>query len=167
MDVYKGLETLALGKIPAIVKMDAGGQQQAANKIVSYLIVNYLGTKEFENMKKFYKVSYDPAKEWEWYKMQVMPTPYYPGYKCLISDYWENFGFLDYEHNDRGQVVVTGPVSEWWYKCPTKEADIEDFVIAVLDYTPEEFEEKYAKFPKVLEKFRLLREVLVEQKIIK
>ena len=48
-----------------------------------------------------------------------------------------------------------------------KDADVEDFILAVLSYTPDEFETEYAEFPKVKEKYTLMREMLVEQGIVK
>ncbi|MGE9935939.1 MULTISPECIES: hypothetical protein [Butyricimonas] len=166
LEVYQGMEVLAIGNVPSIARMERDEQVDVVNRVVTYLTVNYLTTKNLDKMSDFYKVSYDPVKEWEYHGMYVTPTPLYPGYVCLASARWETYGFLGYDHS-RYSKLDPSPVEEWSYYLPKKDADVEDFILAVLSYTPDEFETEYAEFPKVKEKYTLMREMLVEQGIVK
>ena len=45
---------------------------------------------------------------------------------------------------------------------PSKEDDLEMYMAAVFSYTTEEFETLYGKFPIVIERFKMLKQVLIE-----
>ena len=166
LEVYQGMEALAIGNVPAIANMDVNAQGELANRIIVYLTTNYLANKNLSKMVAFYKVSYNQEQQWEYYGVTVKPNPYYPGERYLPSARWETFGFLDYDHS-KYAVVDPSPVEEWWYSLPRRDDDVEDYILAVLSYTPEEFEVAYQAYPKVKEKYTIMREILVEQGIVK
>ena len=43
-----------------------------------------------------------------------------------------------------------------------EDADVEDFVMAAVSYRENDFKAEYADYPKVLEKFAIIREILGE-----
>lgn len=165
LEVYQGMETLAIGNIPAIAKMEQDECEEVVNRILVYLTTSYLSTKAPVKMDDFYKVSYNHEQQWTYYKVNVKPAPDYPGQTYLPSARWETYGFLDYDHSKYSKLEPN-PTEEWWYWLPDVDDDVEDFVLAVLVYTPEEFEMKYQEYPKVKEKYTLMREILVDLGIV-
>lgn len=156
---HQAMETLALGSVPSIAKMSKEEQTVRANEIVTYLTLNYLNKNSTdENMAAFRKVSYDPVKQWSFYEMWVR-KPLYPGYKCLEPARWEVYGFLDYDHS-RGASVTDPDVNNWYYCLVKESVDVEAYIMAVLSYSKSEFTEKYKAYPKVMEKYRLMCEIL-------
>lgn len=164
LEVYQGMETLAIANVTAIPDMSTEELESWANRILSYLTISYLGQLSDDRIEKFYKVSSDEQKGLNYYGMVVRPAPLYPGYQCLSSAHWETYGFLDCDRDK--YFLIDGDVTEWIYNLPKQDADLEDFVTAILAYTPEDFEREYSEYPKVIEKFTILRAILEEQGIV-
>lgn len=158
LKVYRSLETLAIADIPAIAAMSGEEKQVRANEILTYLAAQYLNKSKLAEIAAFRKVSYDPVKQRTYYGMEVC-TPRYPGYISLPPARWEVYGFLDYDRTKSAGVTDPDPVN-WWYYAPKEDADIEDFIMAVLSSDGEEFAALYGSYPKVMEKYALMKKLM-------
>lgn len=155
--VHQAMEVLAVADIPRIADMSMDEKEERVSEIVSYLAINYLARYPSDDIEKFKQVSYDPVTQRSYYKMQVR-LPLYPGQTCLPPARWEEYGFLDYDPN---RAYVSDPdVQKWVYYLPDETADIEDYIMAVISYSKNDFKAKYAQYSKVLEKFEIMRGIM-------
>ena len=116
-----------------------------------------------DGIEDFYLVSSDLQSGRSYYETEVR-QPYYPGDYCLEPARWEEYGFLNYDRDE--YAFVEGDMEYWSYSLPDQETDLGDFVMVILGYEPEEFEAQYVQYPKVIEKYTLLREILIRECII-
>ena len=156
--VHQAMETLAIADIPVIAGMSVEEKAYRANEILVYLAINYLAKTPSAGLETFKRVSYDPATQRSYYKMEVR-VPRYPGYVCLSPARWEVYGFLDFDRS-KYHYVSDPDVTKWYYTLGDENADIEDYVMAVISYSSQAFEAEYAESPMVIEKFRIMREVV-------
>ena len=156
--VYQGMETLVIGNIPGLRGLGEAELRDSANQILQYLTVSYLHSQNPDGIEDFYQVSSDLQTQRTYYEVDVR-QPYYPGEYVLEPARWEEYGFLNYDQNS--YAYVEGEMEYWSYTLPSQDADLNDYVMAVLNRTPKEFEREYASYAKVIEKFTLLRNILV------
>lgn len=157
---HGAMNTFAIADVELIAAMSAEQKEAHANKILTMLAVNHLYGNVDDEIQKFYKVSYDPVKQWNFYTMMVQ-VPRYPGYKSLDPARWEVYGFLDYDRSYR-VIDESADLATWIYKIVAQKDDIEDFVEAVLSYTESEFTVKYNEYPRVMEKYKIMRKKVSE-----
>lgn len=70
--------------------------------------------------------------------------------KCEYSDKYEDYGW------------------EWWdITNPSQDQDLKDYIVATMDMTEAEFEEKYADYPRVLAKYRMILNVMRQAGFVK
>lgn len=70
--------------------------------------------------------------------------------KCEYSDKYEDYGW------------------EWWdITNPSQDQDLKDYIVATMDMTEAEFEEKYADYPRVLAKYRMVLNVMRQAGFVK
>ena len=150
LPAYYGLTTLAVSQIPEIAKMPEEEKQGQAYKVVSFLATNEL-KKDVASLERFFEISK------AYYGGIVDPAnPRMPGGR------YETYGFLDYGSNWDPENEGKDP-SEWRYRnIADQNLDLEDFVYACFQYEEEEFNNKYAEFPLVLEKYGIIRELLIK-----
>lgn len=156
--VHQAMETLAIADIPVIADMSVKEKENRANEVLVYLAINYLAKNSSVDLETFKRVSYDPVNQRSYYKMQVR-TPYYPGYVCLSPARWEVYGFLDFDRS-KYFYITDADVNQWYYTLGDENADIEDYIMAVISYTNEDFEAEYVEYPMVIEKFRIMRGIV-------
>ena len=156
--MHQAMETLAIADIPLIAGMSHEEKVERVNELVTFLSINYLAKNPVAELETFKRVSYDPATKRSYYGMMVR-KPLYPGYICLEPARWEVYGFLDYSRSN--YPYVTDPdITNWRYQIVTEDEDVEDFIMAVVSYSKRDFEAAYAEYPKVLEKFEIMRGIM-------
>lgn len=141
LDVYEGVMTLAIGQGAKIAKMTPEEREVQKGAILKTLLMNHL---EETQLTEFYAVSADYYE-----KMVNINDP--SGLNQADCRY---YGFLDY-----GMKV---PGINDRYKNVAKAADLEDYVLAYIQYAEEDFLEEFAAFPLVLEKYGLMKKVMEE-----
>lgn len=156
--VYRGMETLAVAGVPEIAGMTEEEKNAWVNEIAVYLAVNYLAANALDGIDTFRKESYDPVLQRSIYGLLVCP-PRYPGFICVQPDRWEVYGFLDYDHSQYADIAGPDPAN-WRYSLVKEEEDLEAFIMAVLSSDEEEFANRYADYPKILRKYRLMADIL-------
>ena len=161
--VFQGMETLVVGNIPSLKGLGEDELRDSVNQILQYLTVSYLHSQNPDGIEDFYLVSSDLQSGRSYYETEVR-QPYYPGDYCLEPARWEEYGFLNYDRDE--YAFVEGDMEYWSYSLPDQETDLGDFVMVILGYEPEEFEAQYVQYPKVIEKYTLLREILIREGII-
>lgn len=161
--IFQGMETLVIGNVPGMKDMTPQQLKDTASQFIQYLTVSYLNSQNPDGIEYFYQISSDSQTKRSYYETEVR-QPYYPGDYCLEPARWEEYGFLNYDRSK--YASIEGDMEYWNYSLPDQETDLKDFVMAILEYAPEEFESQYAQYPKVVEKFELLREILMREGII-
>lgn len=156
--VHEGMTTLAIGSIPKIVEMSVKEKQKCVNHILEYLAVSYL-YKRSELLADFYMKSSDSKTLTSYYDKNVSISG--DGVLQLKMDHYEVYGFLRPSARDEKRLANL-PFSSWtYYRCPKKDQDLEDFVNAAFVYGPAEFEEKYMRYSIVLDKYEIIRGLLL------
>ena len=150
LPAYYGLTTLAIAQIPQIASMTEDKKQEQAYTILAFLASNELA-KDAVSLADFYEISQ------AYYGGIVNPAnPRMPGGR------YEKYGFLDYGSNWDPSNDTKDP-SEWIYRNITdKNVDLEDYIFACFQYEEKEFISKYAEYPLVLEKYNIIRELLIK-----
>ncbi len=161
--IFQGMETLVIGNIPAMMDLPESQLRDTANRFIQYLTVSYLNSQNPDGIEDFYQISSDPQTERSYYETEVR-QPYYPGDYCLEPARWEEYGFLDYDRDK--YASIEGDMETWYYSLPNQETDLENFVMAILEYSTEEFELQYVQYPKVVDKFLLLKEILIKMGVV-
>lgn len=154
LNVYKGVMTLAIGQGKAIAKMTPEEQVKHKGLILATLALEQM---QEEQLTDFYMVSYDSEKKFSYYQHVVnyVPNAAMPSAKCEV------YGFLDYDSRYYAMNEGKDP-SQWIYYTISKAEDLEDFVTAFFQYEEQEFKDKYADYPLVLEKYEIIKELMEE-----
>ena len=161
LKMHQGMETLAVADIPLIADMSVEEQVERAGEIITYMTLNFLAKNPSDRLTDFKRVSYDPTTQRSFYEMSVR-APYYPGdLSCLEPAHWETYGFLDFDRS-KYHYIDGSEIGSWYYTLGGEDADVEDFVMAAVSYRENDFKAEYADYPKVLEKFAIIREILGE-----
>ncbi len=154
LNVYKGVMTLAIGQGKAIAKMNPEEQKRHKGLILATLALDQM---EGEQLSDFYMVSYDSEKKFSYYQHVVnyAPGAAMPSAKCEV------YGFLDYDPRYYAMNEGKDP-SQWIYYTISQAEDVEDFVMAFFQYEEQEFKDKYVDYPLVLEKYEIIKKLMVE-----
>lgn len=144
-----GLTAMAVGQVPTIAALKEDKRMEYAAGILAELALKDV-KKNTVALADFYKVSTNPTTNQPYYG--VIGAAANP---AMNSPYFETYGFLD--------CAIRYPEDHaFYYKTVSKEADLEDFVIACFQYKPEQFTERYAAYPLVLKKYEMMRAMLLQ-----
>ncbi len=86
-------------------------------------------------------------------------TGFYSYSSAYYGVYWTYYG-TDRE-TTLAKLGFIG-IGTYTISTPSQEDDLEQYSLATLQYTPEEWEKKYADYPVVIKKYNLVRSVLTE-----
>ena len=157
-DVYVGLNTLVITKASLL----ASYQAEQTKKLRAVILRSYIGKKLTsdinyeEGLKRFYGVSraiyeaHDVYNYSTWYfNSNNMPgCPYDPyDWSVQAKDKMLWAGFLD-------------AAPPYFSSSPTEQADVNMFTEAYFTYTNEEFQTMYGAYPRVMEKWSIIKPML-------
>ena len=158
-EAHEGMTTLAIGWMPEIAVMSSEEKEERLGKILQYTALTYLQSHQ-DLLAEFYAESSDKNTLVSYYEKSVRPSG--DGIYSLRSDRYEAFGFLRAAELYEDRIDESTPPTEWNYKLPDQEQDVQDFVNAIFAYTLEEFEEKYLSYELVRNKYTIMRNILLE-----
>lgn len=157
-DVYVGLNTLVITKASQL----ASYQAEQTKKLRAVVLRSYIGKKLTsdityeEGLKRFYSVSraiyeaHDVYNYSTWYfNANNMPgCPFDPyDWSVQAKDKMLWAGFLD-------------AAPPYFNSSPTEQADVNMFTEAYFTYTDEEFQTMYGAYPRVMEKWSIIKPML-------
>lgn len=86
-------------------------------------------------------------------------SDFYTYSSAYYGVYWTSYG-TDRE-TTLAKLGFIG-IGTYTFSTPTQDNDLEQYSLATLQYTPEEWETKYAEYPVVIKKYKFVRKVLTE-----
>ncbi len=86
-------------------------------------------------------------------------TDFYTYSSAYYSSFWSDYGTDKETTLAKLGFIGTGSYGTY---CPDQSSDLEQYSMATLLYTPEEWEKKYKDYPVVITKYKFVRKVLTE-----
>ena len=164
-DVYKGLMTTIVNT-GTLATLTTEERKQLGYAIAGPEWYNYLTKHRSSELNRFYDISENSVN----LANSTLTTVYdqvtntNTGAFLPQTSSWYEFGFLNYDPDDIGQMemfMVDGKFTRWY--SPTKQQDVEAFVAATLMYNESEFYELYkgeVGVEHLVAKYRILKEVM-------
>lgn len=139
---------LALGDV---VSMDAEEKVEAAGDFLFEMVSTAVNALTWDDMAPFYDISENYAGMYlygEYFEDLFDDFDPDNWTKAEATEIANKYGFLSY--------------SVWWYPYfPYNNNDVKDYLNAVWNYTPEEFEELYSDYPIIIEKYNWMRNLII------
>lgn len=143
LDTYVGMMTTMVGRMESIGRMTPEERKDFATQIVARLISSWLSEHEKEGLKNFYAVSTAASGQ-----------GYLPYDQWIYNKTKEACGFL----SSPEEVDPGTPYG--YFKAPSQEQDLADYLYACLNINEAEFNECYKAFPAIIDKYGMMRKIL-------
>lgn len=140
LNAYLGLQTLAVSRVAAIKSMSADELKSYKKDIFKNILLSQLGL-HTDLLKNFYAVSA------ACYNKYAYGDGSYPGY-------------IPYQPKEAYGLLTDGTEYPGYYPTGDQTTDLANYLNVVLVLSADEFAQKYADYPLVLNKYNLLVKVL-------
>lgn len=157
---YKGIMGISVGKLADILSMSDDEKSYWAGMILGMNLQSEITDLFKEELEDFYVLT-DTAATVSFYGKGYNLNTITGVSQPLYHVEPETLGFLDW--------MLTGPssysnMSILYKRTPTKEIDVRMYIAAVYAYSEERMREKYADYPKCINKYLVMKRILANFK---